>query len=362
MNELARYHLSLGARLAPDQIPLDYGDPAAEFAALEAGAILLDRSHEGRILLQGRDRFELVNRMSTNDISQLRPNEGAPTLFVNANARILFRASCCNLSRGLLLISEAGQGAALADYLRRNIFFGDQVSLKDISAETVHFALHGGRAAAAVAALAPAARQMPPMSAMEIESEAGNLILARRKSIGGGHWVVIADRGAGPALHRQLLENGAELNLIPAGSLTYNSLRIRSGAPGRLELSPDYIPLEVGLWDEISFSKGCYTGQEIIARMESRGRLAKVLVKVNLSAMAAAPAPVYASGKPVGTLTSSAEAADGRLYALAVLKVNWAQPGASLSVGASGVDAKALNFAGAPPPFILRPGAVAQDQ
>lgn len=360
MNELAQYHLSLGARLAPDQIPLDYGDPAAEFAALESGAILLDRSHEGRILLQGSDRFELVNRMSTNDVSQLGANEGAPTVFINANARILFRAGCYNLPSGLLLISEAGQGAALADYLRRNIFFRDQVSVKDISAETVHFALHGGRADALVSAFAPAARQIPPMGGAEIQSESGKLILARRKPIGGGHWIFIADRRAGPALHRQLLENGAEAGLIPAGSLTFNSLRIRSGAPGRLELSPDYIPLEVGLWDEISFSKGCYTGQEIIARMESRGRVAKVLVKLSLAAMIAAPAPVYASGKSVGTLTSSAEAADGRLYALAVLKTDRAQPGAALSVGASGVAAKALGFAGAPPPFILRSGAAAR--
>lgn len=361
MNELAQYHLSLGARLAPDQIPLDYGDQAAEFAALETGAILLDRSHEGRILLQGSDRFELVNRMSTNDVSQLEPNEGAPTVFINANARILFRAGCYNLPSGLLLISEAGQGAALADYLRRNIFFRDQVSVKDLSAETAHFALHGARADAAVAAFASAARQIPPMGGAEIESEADKLILARRKPIGGGHWIVIASHNAAVAVHRQLLEYGADAGLIPAGSLTYNSLRIRNGAPGRLELSPDYIPLEVGLWDEISFSKGCYTGQEIIARMESRGRLAKVLVKVSLTAMVAAPASVFASGKPVGTLTSSVEAADGRLYALAVLKIDRAQPGAVLSVGASGVDAKPLGFAGAPPPFILRPGVVAGD-
>ena len=143
MNALSQYHLSLGARLAPDQIPLDYGDLAAECDAAQQGAILLDRSHEGRILLHGRDRFALVNRMSTNDVSRLEPNEGKPTVFVNANARILFRAGCFNLPRGLLLISEAGQGEALANYLRRNIFFGDQAIVDDISAKTAHFAIHG---------------------------------------------------------------------------------------------------------------------------------------------------------------------------------------------------------------------------
>jgi len=360
MNDLAQYHLSLGARLAPDRIPLDYGDLATEYAAVEEGAILLDRSHEGRILLQGPDRCELVNRMSTNDVNRLAANEGVPTVFINPNARILFRASCFNLSRGLLLISEAGQGDALANYLRRNIFFGDQVVVNDISSETAHFALHGETADAAIQTLAPEAEQIPALGCAEVESDVGNLILARRKSICGGHWIVIADRDAGAPVHRLLLQSEAPSGLIPAGSLTYNSLRIRSGRPAGLELSTEYIPLEVGLWDEISFSKGCYTGQEIIARMESRGRLAKVLVKVALASMVPAPAPVYALEKPAGTLTSSVQAADGRVHALAVLKVDSAQPETNLTVGVGGVRATVVDCAGVPPPFIPRQWAASR--
>ena len=361
MNDLSQYHSSMGARLAPDQIPLDYGDQRAEYEAAENGAILLDRSHEGRILLRGRDRFELVNRMSTNELSQLAPNKGAPTVFINANARILFRASCFNLSRGLLLISEAGQGEALATYLRRNIFFGDQVSVDDISAATVHFALHGNKSDEAVMALASEAQEIPPLHSAEVESEAGDLIVARRKSFCGGHWSVIADRKAAVAIHRLLLRRGAEAGLKPAGSLTFNSLRIRSGRPASPELSLDYIPLEVGLWDEISFSKGCYTGQEIIARMESRGRLAKVLVKIDLASMTPAPAPILAGQKPAGTLTSSVKAADGRVYALAVVKVDSALPGTVLRMGANAVNGIVADFGGVPPPFLIQARAAAGD-
>lgn len=357
MSELSRRHLSLGARLAPDGIPLDYGDQAAEYAAAAKGAILLDRSHEGRILLQGRDRLELVNRMSTNDVSGLPLHEGKPTVFVNANARILFRAGCFNGPRGLLLISEPGQGDALANYLRRSVFFGDQVTVKDISAETAHFALHGATADSIIESLAPAAQSMPALGLVEVESDVGKLTIARRKSICGGHWIVITDRDAGARVHHLLLQRGAAAGLAAAGSLTFNCLRIRGGRPAGLELSTDYIPLEVGLWDEISFSKGCYTGQEIIARMESRGRLAKTLVKLALSSMAPAPAPIYAQGKPAGALTSSVQAPDGCIHALAVLKVGSAQPNTDLTVGARGISAKVVDFAGAQPPFILREGA-----
>lgn len=352
MNELAQYHLSLGARLAPDRIPLDYGDLPAEYQRVESGAILLDRSHEGRILLEGRDRFELVNRMSTNDLSRLDVGEGKPTVFTNPHARILFRASCYSLSRGLLLISEAGQGEALANYLRRNIFYGDQAQVSDLSARTAQFALHGAAADRAIAAFAPELAAIASLGCAEINADEGSLIIARRKSICGGHWIVIAPAGGSVAIHRRLLRGGTAVGLAPAGSLTYNSLRIRSGRPAGIELSTDYIPLEVGLWDEISFSKGCYTGQEIIARLESRGRLAKTLVKLELASMTAAPAPIYAAGKRVGRLTSSAQAAEDRVHALAALKLDSAHPGTELVVGAEGVSATVIGYAGAQPPYI----------
>ena len=357
MMELSRYHISLGARLAPDQIPLHYGDQAAEYGRASEGAILLDRSHEGRIFLEGPGRFELVNRMSTNDVSQLALGEGKPTVFINVNARILFRTSCFSLSRGLLLISEAGQGEALANYLRRNIFFGDRVTVNDSSASTAQFALHGATADEAIEKMAHDTHQLPPLGCAEIEADEGNLIVARRKSICGDHWTLVVKRDAGAAVHRRLLAGGANVGLMPAGSLTYNSLRIRSGRPAGLELSADYIPLEVGLWDEISFSKGCYIGQEIIARMESRGRLAKTLVKVALTSTVNAPAAVYAPEKAAGKLTSSAIAPDGQIHALAVVKVNSAKAGASLTVGPDRVAASVLDFAGAQPPFLMREGA-----
>ncbi len=352
MKALASYHQALGARLASDQIPLDYGDQASELEAALSAAILLDRSHEGRLLLTGRDRFTLVNRMSTNEMMDLAADGGRATIFTNANARILFRASCFNRPEGLLLISEAGQGEGLANYLRRNIFFGDQVAIEDLSLATAQFALHGPRADAALAVLDEELLALPPMGSAEVEAVGCSFIVARRKAIAESHWAVICPLEQAVAVHRHLLEIVAKYGLQPAGSLTYNSLRIRSGRPAGLELSSDYIPLEVGLWDEVSFSKGCYTGQEIIARMESRERLAKTIVKIALARFLPAPETVYAEGKPVGKLTSSVLAADGQIYALAVLKVDCARPGSELTVGAQAVNARVIDFAGAQPSFI----------
>mgnify|MGYP002682561838 CR=1 FL=1 len=112
----------------------------------------------------------------------------------------------------------------------------------------------------------------------------------------------------------------------------YDYLRIEAGRPrfGR-ELTLDYIPLETGLWDDVSFSKGCYTGQEIIARMESRGKLAKRLTRLRPAEPVAAGAEIVANGRPVGTITSAADGPAGPV-ALGYVKTAVLDEGAELSV------------------------------
>ncbi|MCY3779521.1 MAG: folate-binding protein YgfZ [Chloroflexi bacterium] len=353
MTTLTQHHLSLGANLAPDNIPLDYGDLRSEFVSAMQACILLDRSHEGRILLRGRDRLNLVQRMSTNDVATLAENEGCATVFTNANARILYRAVCYNGPDGLLLISEAGQGTVLAGFLRRNIFFGDQVMVEDISESTAQFAIHGPGASAVAASLSTPVADSPTLCSVNTEVSGSQVTLLRRKSLVGEHWNVVCATERASEIHHLLLQRGADRGLMPAGSLTYNALRIRSSRPAGLELSSDYIPLEVGLWDEVSFSKGCYTGQEIIARLESRGRLAKTMVRLDMPHMVAAPAKITVAGKAIGTLTSSASAANGEIYALAVIRLSHALPGQKISVGEHRSPAEVKGFAGVQPPYLV---------
>ena len=353
MNDLPAYHRRLGAALAADGIPLDYGDQQAEFEAALTAAVLLDRSHEGRILLSGEDRLALVNRMSTSNLIGLKPREGRPTLFTKANARILYRAMCYSLPAGLLMIAEPGQGPALANYLRRNIFFGDKAAVHSLDEETAQFDIHGPAADDAMARLQADLADLPPLFSADLKIMEG-AAAARRKPLAGQRWMLICPRRQAPQLHRHLLAIGQTIGLKPAGSLAYNALRIRSGRPAGLELSADYLPLEVGLWDEISFSKGCYTGQEIIARMESRQRLAKTIVKLDLAEFVPAPADIDDGSRPVGKLTSSVQTPSGQIFALAVLKIASTRPGAALNVSPKRIAARLIDYAGKQPPFILK--------
>ena len=352
MTALTSYHQSLGAQLADDGIPLQYDDLENEYHNALNGSVLLDRSHEGRILLTGDDRFELLNRMSTNKMIDMQQHEGRPTIFTNPTARILYRVIAYDRPEGLLLITEPGQGEAVANYLNRNIFFRDNVKLLNIQGQTTHFAIHGLTSDAIIREIQSDLVDLPELYSREIEHKIATFTLLRRKSIIGQHWALLSQTKDAVVIHQFLLDIGKNHGLKLAGSLTYNTLRIRSGHPAGRELSSDYIPLEVGLWDEISFTKGCYTGQEIIARMESREKLAKTIVKLNLSSFVSAPTTVYDNDTSVGKLTSSVESPDGEIFAIAIIKTSVSKSGTVLSVGDDRIQASVIEYIGQQPSFI----------
>jgi aminomethyltransferase len=122
----------------------------------------------------------------------------------------------------------------------------------------------------------------------------------------------------------------------PLAHVSYDDLRIAHGYPRfPNEISEDYIPLETGLTDAISFSKGCYVGQEIIARMDSRGQIAKRLVKLDApSGEFVEGDEVLASDQPVGKVTSAqTDHFDGHRYALGYVRTPFAVAGKTLDIG-----------------------------
>ncbi len=338
-----------GAVLAPDGIPLHFGDQQAEYVAALEQAVVMDRSHEGRMWVEGRDRLALLQRISTNHVLALRQDEGCPTILTNPNGRILDRLMVYHCGEQALLVTEPGRGEAVRGYLQRQIFFNDDVRLSDLSTTTRLLVLHGPLADAVVASyIGWSVEGLAPFAAFTVLKNELSLTFLRRKALSGGHWAILVPAAAANRVWDDLRAVGS----TPAGSLTYNVLRIRSGRPGvGRELTTDYIPLEAGLWDEVSFNKGCYTGQEIIARMESRGRLAKTLVHLHLAAPVETPAALVLDDKTVGTLTSSVLAPDGVVYGLGFVRVGQATPGQTLSVGDDRIRADIMAYAGAQPPI-----------
>ncbi len=286
---------------------------------------LLDRSsQQGRLELTGKDRLDLLHRMSTNDLNSLKPGEGRPTVLTTALARIIDHVVVYERGeRALMLTHQIG---TVQNWLQRHIFFRDQVKLRNVSGELGQLELHGPQAAGVVETLVPGAGDLDLHRFLETPD---GLLVARIVPLVSTGYVILTPEVE--KLKARLLDHPG---ITLGDDARYEMLRIAAGLPGPgHELTEEYIPLEAGLWESVSFHKGCYIGQEIIARMESRNRLAKTLVGLALSA----PAPVGAAliddqDHHTGILTSVVQLDTGAVVGLGFVKPDRAEPGTALQV------------------------------
>jgi len=315
-----------------------HADPAAYAAALGDAAVF-DDSARGRVRLVGRDRAALLQRLTTNDVERLAAGDGARTVLVNHNARILDLLWVYALPEHLLIVTNPGQGASFARFLGGRIFFNDQVTVEDISADTLQWLICGPRAAALLAQHTSLEPQNWPMHHIQAASIGDAAVwLARSLPLGGDSYTLFARREDEPAL-RALLAALAVLD--PA---SYDVLRVEQGYPApRHELSTEYIPLETGLHDAVSFSKGCYTGQEIIARMESRNRLAKRLMGLRFDREGASGA-LRRDDKEAGLITSSVVSPRFGPIGLGYIRSAFASPGERLEADGATAELVELPF------------------
>lgn len=301
------------------------------YQAARSGAIVIHRSVEGRVHVTGRDRLDLLHRMSTNDINGIAVGEARQTVLTTAIARIVDAPWVLNRGETALLVTGAGRATAIRRWLAGYIFFRDDVKLTDASAELGQIGIFGKRAAEIAEALWPGAAAL----AEDHFGERDDVLAWRGRPLAGGGYTFIAPAAKLDALIAQAVAAGA----IPAGDETYQLLRLAAGQPETgHELTEEYLPLEANLWHAVSFTKGCYIGQEIIARMESRGKLARRLVGLKLTAPVAEGVEVKAGETVVGQVTSTGVLPDHGPVALAFLKTAQCEPDTAVTVGeAAGV-------------------------
>ncbi|MEP7287612.1 MAG: glycine cleavage system protein T [Chloroflexota bacterium] len=287
---------------------------------------LFDRSnYQGRLELTDRDRLDLLHRMSTNDLLKMQLGEGRSTVLTTANARIIDRVIVYH--RGETALMLANQPAVVRTWLQRYIFFQDKVKIRDVSAELGQLEIYGSQAAEIAESIAPGASGLALHSFIDVP-ESG-LLIARTFPMLQDGFILIVPVAALESWQQAVQQHGATIG----DEARYEMLRIEAGLPGTgHELTEDYIPLEANLWDSVSFAKGCYIGQEIIARMESRNRLAKTLVHLNMATVAPLGSRLTEDDRAVGTLTSIAQRDDGTIIGLGFVKPELAVPGTHLNI------------------------------
>ena len=274
----------------------DQGAVERAYGEALSGALAVLHPTPALVRAKGASWRDLLQRMSTNDLNGMQPGDVRPTVLTTAVAQIVDLVSVAAGEGEALLAASHGRGRRVREWLQRYIFFQDDVRLEEVAEGWVCWGVYGPRAEEEAGRIVPTEIG----ASGRVVSWAGGSAWRVSRPAGGGIFILLAPDAAGEAT--QLWGGGAE-----EAQRAYQLLRIEAGIPEiGSEILDDSLPLEVGLKGAVSFTKGCYIGQEIIARMDSRGRLAKELLGVRAESVLAAGEDIRQGGRTVGHLTSAA--------------------------------------------------------
>ncbi len=312
-----------------------FGDSGAEYGALRATVGLLDQSFRDRVRVAGRDRIEFLNGMVTNDVARLKAGQGVYTAAVNVKGKMLADGRIYCLADSLLLDLEPGVAATLVPHLDRYIIAADVV-LQVVNATTAMLSLYGPRAAAVVDALLGP----PPPTEQEfarVPFGTDAVLVSRNDVTGGPGYDLIVSSDDADELWRRLLDAGRSHGIRPVGHDALEVARIEAGIPRfGVDLDEHYFPMEARLENRaISFTKGCYLGQEVIARGSTLGRMNRLLVGLELDGAAVPPhgAEIVQDGVRLGVVTGACfSPARAKVIALGYVRTEASRAGTVIAV------------------------------
>lgn len=279
-----------------------HGNDATAIQAAQQSVALVNRCHWGRIQVSDEDRIRFLHNQSTNDFQRLKAGLGCDTVFVTSTARTIDLVTAYVMEDAVLLLVSPNRRQYLMDWLDRYIFFADKVKLTDVTSESATFSLVGPGSDALLDQLGAGAIIGQPYASHQL-LQLGDIEV--RVAVGSGlampGYTLIVPVTNAATLWSNIVQAGA----VPVSDRAWEQLRIEQGRPvPDQELTEDYNPLEAGLWQTISFDKGCYIGQETIARLNTYKGVKQQLWGIRLSAPVEPGSVITVGDEKVGKLTS----------------------------------------------------------
>ncbi|HYX24960.1 MAG TPA: glycine cleavage T C-terminal barrel domain-containing protein [Thermoanaerobaculia bacterium] len=336
---LVKLHQRLGAVLGTVDggatAPLRYGPAAGEVRAVREGCGLADRSWTGRLEVLGADRHRFLNAYVTCDVKGLGPGEGTYGFFTNPKGGILSDVVVLVHEDRLWLQLPPGQDVAMAAHLRKYVL-ADRVEVRPLE-DMLPLTLLGPRAAEVLGTEPPAA---PAGDWRHVRAtvHGTEVALQRAGRLGAEAYTLWVSASIATHLAERLLEVPG---VVPIGFEALEVLRAEAGIArfGR-DFGPENFPQETGAEEAaVSYTKGCYLGQEVVARIHYRGGVQKVLRGLDFAGPAPEPGtPLLHDGRESGIATTVVDSvALGRPLGLAILHKRAAEPGTRLDLPGGGV-------------------------
>lgn len=315
-------------------------------AALETAAVF-DVSDRTRLDMIGTDAVPFLHRFCTNQLQELSPGFGREAFLCNVKGRILGHVFAFVGDGKVRIDTAAGQADTLTSHMEKYHLLED-FQLSDVTAETFSFLVSGQRAVEQLKVAGLVSAELEPGSWLSIES----LTVRRVDLLGVPDFLVDGPAEAGDETWQRLVSAG----VVPAGRDAFTALRIEAGFPEYArDLSDDNLAQEANRTEKaISFTKGCYLGQEPIARLHAMGHVNRELTCVEIEPAdgEASPENVPSPGaavqhpdkpdKQIGTLTSTAwSPGRSKAVGLGMLRSQFAEPGREVPI-ADGSTARVI--------------------
>ena len=336
MNEsLYNAQISAGAVTSDDVSHpkvLHFGDSAAEYAAAHESAAVFDLSDRTQLEVTGADRATYLHNFCTNEIKGLTAGQGCEAFLVNVKARVLGHGHFAVQDESICFHSAAGQQSALLEHLSKYIITED-VELHDRSSEWSGVLISGQASVARLLDLGADVDELPQNGMASVSIAAHEIRVQRIDWLGApGFFLTVPSDGATDIWHAC-----TAIGIVPAGRHAFDARRIEAGYPlFGIDMNDDFLAPEIGRNEQaISYNKGCYLGQEPIARMDAMGHVNRELRVLQIASTGSVPigSDVLHNEKSVGRVSSvAAVPGTNRQVALAVIRTSAGTAGTQLSV------------------------------
>ncbi len=315
------------------KLPARFGDPGAEYEAVRSGAGWLDLADRTLVSVTGPDSVEWLQGMVSNDVKALGHGQGIPAAVLNIQGKILADIRVFRTADAFLLDLSEPLVPGVLEHLNRYLI-ADEVEITDLSAHLAMISIQGPRAEAALSdLLGTASLPAGDLCHGEFDSAGGRVRVVRATHTGEPGFDLLASRDRLPAMAA----------LPPARAIPWigldarETLRIEAGIPRYgVDMDAETLLLETGLDGAVSFTKGCYLGQETVERIHSRGHVNRKLVglKVRGDIVPDRDEPLLDGDRSIGRITSAVASPRSRCpIGLGYVHRDYVEPGSTVTIG-----------------------------
>jgi glycine cleavage system T protein len=336
---LHEVHALLGAlftQVLEWEVPANYGNAQDEHLTVRKSVGISDLSFRGLIRITGVDRAKFLQGLVTNDVMKLTEGQGLYAAILNPKGRMLADLKIYAIREALLIDLDREITDKTVQILNRYKLMS-KAKLEDLTDSMVHLAIHGPLAKQVLGKVLGSTLPEPQeFSSIQIQWQGHEISLIRSLYTGEEGFDLMLPTQGGTQLWKELFDTGLNSGIKPVGLEALESLRVEAGVPRYgIDMDENTFPPEAGLEDKaISYTKGCYVGQETIARIRTYGQVHRKLMGLILKGgLARHQDKVFKDDQEVGFVTSAIVSPTlGQPIALSYLRHKIVQPGHEVTV------------------------------